>query len=833
MPRPTASDPDAPPKLLLTGAINPFALAEALLHRKLDWSAPATRHRILPALLQTDYDELFDMRFRSVLYAGVRINNFGGVERVPEEEVRIFCEGDGEEEEEEGRDDLSGARKLGDLKRMIGLGGEEIEELGVKRAVVSNGNLHVTLVLSGEVAGWAGRRMSCEEMTAEIMELATPYRRNSLYRQPSGEKEEELWTPPGGRWMDVSAWNHRDVTMFTNPVQGAAPNSWFVAALMSVDWAEPGKIERCVPKGEACQYMYPEDFNDDNTEGLGALETESVVGENYGDYNDTNNPRPEEKPACTLATTFYSQGGDNDAPTAKITVDCVLPTNSTTSLLVYCRPSSLNYAYPPTLTSGDWRGELWPALYEKAFAVWLSTGKKTVPSESSCMINSSPALSATTPDSNFDPPDGTTSPTSSSPATSETAESNTAASLLPDLVLTCQGDPVKALAQLTSRPPMYFHTSCRTATDLLALVRLHSSNLRVTTPMVAWTRPTSDDGAFCRGATLVGNMAYSVLGWATRGSAATVGDEETGTGLSRSASVRSMSGMRECELGRSVSTRSRNGTAGSELECSVSVRSMRGVVRSELGRTRSVRNKIATAGSELCRSSSVRNRASAMNRVSDSTLTRSVSVRNRSSSFSSPPIGLARSDSTQSHIGALAQEHQLTRHRAASVSSQADDLPLTRPRSKSMGSMTSEMVRRPSLRSRTNPLSNDPDVIPENSPGQRSRPSTPTRNQSLSIGNPVVEQPAKPVQKQFIVLRHPWGVTPPLEDPYAKHWPTSPFDGDEVDGAKKDQEECPYGVIVDVDEDFWPPVATLDETSVFAVEISVFKEYFAGLGLAK
>lgn len=67
------------------------------------------------------------------------------------------------------------------------------------------------------------------------------------------------------------------------------------------------------------------------------------------------------------------------------------------------------------------------------------------------------------------------------------------------------------MAQLTDKKAQYFLTAPRRAKDLLSLVRSHCVNLRTIYPAVAWTHPSGDG---FRGCTLVGNMAYSVLGWA-------------------------------------------------------------------------------------------------------------------------------------------------------------------------------------------------------------------------------------------------------------------------------------------------------------------------------
>ncbi len=387
--------PDSPPKHLHIGAINPFALVEAILGRKMDWNDASTA-RILSSILQTDYEELFDMRFKSILYAGLRLNDHGDMaEPIPAKDMHTLTESDLV------TPDFSRVQKLGDLGHM---GLKDLDEIRVKHAIMSNGNLRLTLKPQS-----VGKTLSSSEMTTTFRELATPFRI---------DKKEE-WAPPNGTWTDIGGCYRQDATMFSNPVQGATSNSWLVAALMSVAWSDPSMIKHC-------------------------SRTSSSASD------------------CSLSIKLHSKGGDKDAPTSTITVNCELPTNNSSSLLIYCRPSSMSYMRTPTLQA--WGGELWPALYEKAFAAWL---------------------------------------TSESHTSSEQQH--------PDPTQTSHGDPIKALAQLTDKTPLYFLTPHRSAQGLLGLVRTHCVNLRTIYPMVAYTHPSGDK---FRGCTLVGNMAYSVLGWA-------------------------------------------------------------------------------------------------------------------------------------------------------------------------------------------------------------------------------------------------------------------------------------------------------------------------------
>jgi len=64
---------DPAPKDMYIGAINPYALLEAILGKKFDRNS-AESARVISDILQTDYDELFDMKYDSVLYAGLKLN---------------------------------------------------------------------------------------------------------------------------------------------------------------------------------------------------------------------------------------------------------------------------------------------------------------------------------------------------------------------------------------------------------------------------------------------------------------------------------------------------------------------------------------------------------------------------------------------------------------------------------------------------------------------------------------------------------------------------------------------------------------------------------------
>jgi len=395
---------------LQVGAINPYALVEALLGMKIEHMAqcdemeqhemhPAARmfrekmrerHQailtpekanIISDTLQCDYDELFDMKHDSVLYAGLKLNAKDNIaEPVSGRDMKSLTS------EDLVTPDFSRIRKLADLHDV---GMKDLGDTKVKSAVMENGNLHLILQPHN-----MGMRLSSCAVTHSMCELATPFR--------NGRGE---WVPPNCEWEDISERVRQEITTFNIPVQGAVGNSYLIAALFAVAWSDPYMIVHA---------------------------KRPTVGS-------------EKKGKTTVAIKFHSKGGEKDASTSTVEVDCEVPVNKSSNQMVYCHSSG--------------KGEIWPSLYEKAFAKWI-------------------------------------------------ARSN---SEHPDITQTSYGDPVKAMAQINGKEMHYFYTHSRSADELISLIREHSFGFRTIFPMTAWTHAT---GEVYKGANIVANMAYTVLGFA-------------------------------------------------------------------------------------------------------------------------------------------------------------------------------------------------------------------------------------------------------------------------------------------------------------------------------
>ena len=206
-------------------------------------------------------------------------------------------------------------------------------------------------------------------------------------------------------WLDQGTFFH-EAAEFFDPVQGAVANCYFIAAMSSVAWAKPYVIKQL-------------------TRATGQAQQQFVDMIRFYDPSHGNAPHDIEVSELTPVTS-------NGSP-------------------IYCRSSEA--------------GEIWPAVYEKAFAKYVTN----------------------------DPGD------------------------YPDITKTAWGDCVYASEQLTGLTGHYFDTASHTADQLWNLVRANSLSRRTFNPMTAWTYGSGDaspDHVRYADANLVAAHCYSILGWA-------------------------------------------------------------------------------------------------------------------------------------------------------------------------------------------------------------------------------------------------------------------------------------------------------------------------------
>lgn len=366
---------DQAPKEMFVGVINPYALTEAITGRKFDWK-DAKSYQILEETLETNYSELFDIKFNSPLYAGLELTKDNAVRALKSEDIKVRSTDKLESV------NLSNIKTLNDLSAT---GIKNLNTISVKNARLDKGDVKVVLNIP-KLNNTINNR------------LITPSIKNIIF----GQGNANGWTPAGTSWSDRGNF-FNDVTEYNDPVQGAVGNCYFIAAIAAIAWATPYTIEHKV-----------------RATGTGETDRSNAIQ-------------------------FFTKGGGKDAATRLVEVTDNTIINASNNP-VYCRSNDA--------------GEIWPAVYEKAFAKWITNV-------------------------NHDKP---------------------------DISQTAYGDPAKAVAQLTNKTPYYYYTSSRTGLDLFGIVRENSMSFKTFNPMVAWTYGSGKDYT---GSNIVGNHAYTVLGWST------------------------------------------------------------------------------------------------------------------------------------------------------------------------------------------------------------------------------------------------------------------------------------------------------------------------------
>ena len=207
------------------------------------------------------------------------------------------------------------------------------------------------------------------------------------------------FTPPGAEWVDPGDFFEEATELF-DPVQGGLGDCYFIAALAAVAWARPFLIAQ-------------------RTRATGASQGEFV------DRID-----------------FFSNGVKN------IEVSERVPLLKGTHAWIYARSSEA--------------GEIWPAVYEKAFAKWKTN----------------------------DPTD--------QPAYTPIAG----------------GWPVQATVELTNLTGVVKTCADLSADQIWSLVRQNCLSYRTFNPMTAWTFCQTPPPVNYAGTGLVGYHAYTILGWA-------------------------------------------------------------------------------------------------------------------------------------------------------------------------------------------------------------------------------------------------------------------------------------------------------------------------------
>jgi hypothetical protein len=388
MPEVGTPDPEAAQN---SAVINPYALAELVAGRKINWKQVPDKRRLLEQILQTPYEELFDPIYEGPLYIGLRLNEKLQIEpvRSPLLDVEVRVDVNDLEVPIDGLD----IRFLADLGPRFDT--RDVGTIEVRHAEIVNQRfLQLTL------------RLPERERLQHLARVFSVDIVNTVAFDPKISGQSKDWTPPNATWGDPGRF-FNEAAEFFDPIQGAVANCYYIAALSAVAWARPYQIRHMT----RATGLHQEHF--------------------------TNMIR------------FYKPDSNGQLD-KEIEVTDAVPLNSATGNFIYARSSEA--------------GEIWPAVYEKAYAK-LKTG--------------------TTGDK-------------------------------PDILATAWGDCVWATAQLTGGKRHYYHSSSHSGNQFWDIVRSNSMGRRTFNPMTAWTYSSgtaSEKKIVYSDANIVASHCYTVLGW--------------------------------------------------------------------------------------------------------------------------------------------------------------------------------------------------------------------------------------------------------------------------------------------------------------------------------
>jgi len=367
--------PDSAP-LAETGVPSPYALAEAIARRHIDWDSVANRPALLEEIFQTPYAELFDPVNGSPLYIGQTVKADGTVVRDRPKFARRPLNDTSEPI------DFEGVRNLSQLAER--LGASRLADVPVRSVFATKTGVRVDL---GETT---------EARDVRWQMLFDPKLIDIIFPVGSG------YHPDGLSWQDAGRF-FSEGTEFFDPIQGFVGDCYFIAAMSSVAWSMPYVIA-------------------DQVRATGA-----------------------DNEQFTHQVSFHGDSGIEHVETT----DRILVDGSGSTY--FCRSKE--------------PGEIWPAVYEKAYAKWRLGEASDYPAI--------PSIAGG------------------------------------DASIAC-----KALTGLSDY--RYWHDSYAAA-DILQLVKAHCVSGRTTTPMIAWTYNSGPaaDVAYTD-ANVSASHAYSVLGWLRR-----------------------------------------------------------------------------------------------------------------------------------------------------------------------------------------------------------------------------------------------------------------------------------------------------------------------------
>ena len=280
-----------PKQPILLSTINPFALAEVVARKKFRWNKMKQPNEKLAQILNVSQDKLF--AHDSVILNPTMCIRRGKVKHLAHDHARERMRHFLDEETLKRRCQFPHRRRINGLS-------------------VENNADRVMEVLALRSDDEATRMQSqAAEVKTEAKEVFTPF--------ATTPDEQEIWDPKGIVWADKGSF-FQDFAEWSDPMQGALGDCYFICSLCSVAWSRPYVIVNATCPAE--------DGNEDNPYHKISF------------YNDKNKLE-------------------------SVEVSELLPVQE----------GSLDYKFARSAEEK----EVWPAVMEKAYVKWLTGGESDQP----------------------------------------------------------------------------------------------------------------------------------------------------------------------------------------------------------------------------------------------------------------------------------------------------------------------------------------------------------------------------------------------------------------------------------------------------------------------
>jgi hypothetical protein len=186
-----------------SAVINPYALAELIVGRKIKWKQATDAPRLLETILQTPYEELFDPKFKGPLYTGLRLTDKMQLERARSPLLDADVKVDSNDLEN-GTDAPIAISRLADVRAYFP--NSDLGAIEVRRSVLEG--RYLTLWLR-------------PPEDKDLQRLARVFTRDvvrTIAYDPKESPKTTDWTPPNATWGDAGRF-FNETAEFFDPVR--------------------------------------------------------------------------------------------------------------------------------------------------------------------------------------------------------------------------------------------------------------------------------------------------------------------------------------------------------------------------------------------------------------------------------------------------------------------------------------------------------------------------------------------------------------------------------------------------------------------------------------